>query len=407
MVTNDGFNFDKPISNWLNVSGHAKPSFFIWMMLSGFFWSFIISFFSRGPAKTISSIVTAPVRYIGLFAKSGLSSMGALAVGVGIALLLSGIFAFNKQASMTTMISWAFLGMGYPGYLLSKGIHRAFGGVSKNGKITIHAVQVMVASIAVGFLMGLIVGNQTLGIILGMFFLVGGIIVWVVLSGEQRKVPIGMMIVLFGGIAALFYLILDTIIGRPAFADDGGWTEFKWNNPDGTVGDWFKDDASHQAIAHGHTPAFGAGIGALFPQLDGEIDPEFRAQLVTMLSNSIRDMQMIYSSGIRFPEGTVLTASAAPPTWFQITESLRQAMETIKPGQSGGSNWFDYRNITEKGRWTRALVVGLLAASIPFTAGLSAPWVLGIGAAAAAADKYGPDATQILEMFVGGPEKGK
>jgi hypothetical protein len=102
------------------------------------------------------------------------------------------------------------------------------------------------------------------------------------------------------------------------------------------------------------------------------------------------------STGGRLPE-MMLASAGAPPTWQEIIEKLQQV-----PGAGGGQGPPppDLREILGSGKTARAVIIGLIAAVGAAAAAVSLPWILAIGAAAGLADKYGPDAFDVIDKFL-------
>lgn len=409
VYVNDGYNLDTGISPWINVSGNSSTAFTIWFFGFGFVWSFLVAFFTAGPVRAFQTLFAAPGRLVTVLRNGFPLGLASLVIGMGLTLIITGGMELESNARLTAGIIWFFLGAGYPGLVLANGIRR-FLNMFKPNKTTpsifdMDTTHALVMGISVGFLIGIPFGGASL--ILGWLFLIGGVVIMFMFGLGRVRIPQVAMFLLTGIFIAGVFALIDLLMPKHAHADDGGWKEFKSSNPDGTLADWLQDSASQTAMEHSRAPATGAGISSFFPSLTGRNLPSGIMDAIRQGGRRLIDLIRLGGSLPEVPSvgpgfGVAAAAgSSPPPTYKEITERLHKAIESFSGKESEPVEWPNIKKYTGKGRWTRAILIGLIAASLPYAAGLSAVWILGTGAAAALADKYGPDATEITEMMAG------
>lgn len=190
------------------------------------------------------------------------------------------------------------------------------------------------------------------------------------------------------GAAALLRLLQDLLVPDSVYAHDCSGPADCLQTPgfNATLG-----------VGGGGMGVGATAIGTSLAEAASDIRDRIGVSLNDLMQRIEDWRRQSLSVGGRLPEPIVAMASVTPPTWQEIIEKLRQV-----PGAGGGQGEPapDLREILESGKTARAVIIGLIAAAGAAVAAVSLPWILAIGAAAGLADKYGPDAFDVIGKFL-------
>ncbi len=431
---NDGVSkWDKPIWRWVSVIGNEGSSFTIWFIISSLFWSIVWGCIQVGPVKTIVSLVSSPFRIFVTLWRSKLTGVGALLFGLGLAMIASMAIKLNTQANVSTFISWTFLSAGLPGLLVASGIERATCFITRKrpgtGTFTVGAAQVLVFSIAIGFLFNSLITVQAARIAIAVILILAGLAVWVEpwrwIRGKP-SMPVGEAAVFLfvGSVLALIYAVIDTLLGHPAHAHDGGYIEFKSGVPDGTPADWLRDPSSRTVIDESNRIASGSAIGALAPPIAGDatthttsetVPPSQRTltqeeiiqlmqsgtltmEQMQQIANSLQSgvLNNIYNTG-PMPEGIAIAGSPMLSEYWKTYEKANEGLRANQPLTDSEKMDLATKQIQAKAaadgvRWSRAIIAGTLVLYATWEVG-PLPAITAFGVVALA-DYFGADATK-------------
>jgi len=408
---NDGMaKWDLPVSRWIAVNGNMVSSFTIWFMISSLFWSIVWGCIQVGPVKTAISLVSSPFRIFVTLWQARLTGLGSLLFGLGFAMIAGHAIQINAQANVTTFITWTFLSVGFPGMVVASGIERAICYVTKKksgmSKFGVGAAQVLVFSIAIGFLFNSFIASPAARIVIAVILILGALAAWLQpwkrIKGKP-SMPIGETAVFLfvGSLLALIYIIIDTLLGRPAFAHDGGWKEFKYGRPDATPMDWYRDPASQNVIQASNRIGTGVAIGALAPPIAGDAITHTSSEMVpqpqrpltqeeiirlmqsgtlTMeqmqqIANSLQSgvLSNLYNTG-PMPEGIVLAGAPNIPSLWKIQEKIDEVQRGGRPlsqeeDMERATKQIQGKAAADGVRWWRAFVAGAGVLAVSWEAG--------------------------------------
>jgi hypothetical protein len=125
------------------------------------------------------------------------------------------------------------------------------------------------------------------------------------------------------------------------------------------------------------------------------------------LTRSMLDQKLANLAAGSLPETLDIVGAPPTPTYHETYDRLRGGANQIT-GNESQDGWINISALLDKGTTVRSIIVGLLTMAGVSLTTATAPWIIGIGLSAAAIDKYGPDAMNMLEMFMepGQPDSG-
>jgi len=263
---NDGFQKRSWVSPYIFVEGNGSSAGIIWTTASALLWTFVFGMFRRGPIQTLTDMVQAPIqRFRGLTSGSK-PDLGAGIMGAGVALALSSLAPMNPQASLNLAVVWTLLGSSEPGRLLAQFLMRQWpklvsAGAQHSGgqvKLTIEAVQLMVAGMGPGFLLIRFLPTGT-PFLLGVAAVVVGFLMFTGRIGAIAAGQAGMLLAI-AAFGSAVYVLMAVLFPEAGYAHDFGRTE-----AGGSVLTWWNSEGRGQAIGNGAGPSTGASLGPLMP----------------------------------------------------------------------------------------------------------------------------------------------
>jgi hypothetical protein len=250
-------------SNWRNF----LSSTILWGLLSGFVWMLIFTWFKLGRKNFLPTLTRAPVMMIERIQQAGTPGVGALLIGLGLALFFSPFNVITGNVGVGLALFLAVFGLSSLGWAIARFIARVWLWIirtvvkkpeEKYG-VSLSAAHLIMVGLIPGFVVSLVL-KGAFGFLTGIVLMVLGVFLFF----EIKSPTISNKTTGFILCISPFILQMLMVACFPdlAFADNGGKSE-----AGGTWALWWGSQGFYRVLLYGIPPAIASGIGALFPTL--------------------------------------------------------------------------------------------------------------------------------------------
>lgn len=262
-------------SPWLYLQGshHGLSWAAIWGMGGMLFTCLVMTMLRRGPIRGVKSWAMMPVMFWRRLTGNGLMGGGALALGAGVALVVSRLAGFNAPAGYSLGVGMFFAGMGRPGFMVARFVsgvvRRMFGGARQGlpGRVDLSWLRLALVGVSPGFLLAARLGRDRC-LPAGVLLIVLGLML---LASRRRGRPSVQAVVgslACAALGAVAVVMLDVLTSQHVHADDHGRDEFS-----GDPKDFWKTEGK-ALTSHSNKPGSAAAGGSVLGGDDGGDDDD-------------------------------------------------------------------------------------------------------------------------------------
>ncbi len=250
-------------SNWKNF----LSSTIFWGLLSGFFWMLVFTWFKMGKKNFLPTLTKAPVMMIERIHQAGTPGVGALLIGLGLALFFSPFNVITGNVGVGIALFLAVFGLSSLGWAIARFIGRVWLWIirtvvkkpeEKYG-ISLSAAHLIMVGLIPGFIVSLVL-KGALGFVTGIVLMVLGVFLFFEIKAPTISNKTTGLILCLSPI--IIQMLMIACFPDLAFADNGGKSE-----AGGTWVLWWGSQGFERVLLHGIPPALASALGALFPTL--------------------------------------------------------------------------------------------------------------------------------------------